>query len=732
MGIPKGLSGGLAGTGRAKCLPGKVQRFNKLLLDLAARLISSAPDEIVREIDAALKLTGEFWDFDFIALKELPGDGTDAHLIHSYTSPKVTQNLAVFTARGFPWIDEMVSRGHTIAMSRLPDDLPESAAIDRETCRMVEMRSGVALPFRIGESVRGSLALAALGAERLWSEELLGLLHYLVEILASALERKNSAARIDELREFERLLSEISAKYINLPIEDTENVTRSDFGRLARLLGVDRCSLHLIEEEKMGWRGSGGPEWYRRFAWWPEEDSDSIKRLQEMTADDPNRFDKEHYRQDMFDTLSRGEVWQFSDVDNLAGETGTTKDFFSSVLGVKSVLSVPILVGGSPVGALTVATVRARRTWANEVVARLRLFGEVFANALVRKRSEESLRNALSEVRHLKERAEADYAYLREEINVEHDFREIVGNSNILRQILTKVRQVAPTDATVLVLGETGTGKGLIARAIHNASKRKRRPLVQVNCAALAPTLIESELFGHEKGSFTGAHQRKIGRFELAQGTTLFLDEIVELSLDLQAKLLRVLQDGEFERVGGTATIKTDARVITATNKDLQKEVEAGRFRRDLWYRLNVFPIYVPPLRERLEDIPLFVNFFVTKYSKRTGKRFDVIPRKAIKALENYSWPGNIRELENVIERAAITSPEGNLRIELPTGPDLSGNRGKTLADFERDHILRVLEETYWKINGPNGAAQYLGLHPETLRTRMRKLDIRRPAPRSS
>ena len=290
------------------------------------------------------------------------------------------------------------------------------------------------------------------------------------------------------------------------------------------------------------------------------------------------------------------------------------------------------------------------------------------------------------------------------------------------------MRQVARTDATVLLLGETGTGKGLIARAFHNESKRRERPLIQVNCAVLSAGLIESELFGHEKGAFTGATSKRIGRFESAHGTSLFLDEVGELSLELQAKLLRVLQDGEFERVGGSATIKTNVRIIAATNRNLDEEVKTGRFRQDLWYRLNIFPIRIPPLRERLEDIPLFVSFFVDKYGKWIGKKFEVVPQKTIHALERYNWPGNIRELENLIESAVITSPEGNLQIDVPFGKKkLSSNQDQTIEAFEREYIVGMLEKKNWKIKGEFGAAKSLGLKPSTLRARMVRLGIKRP-----
>jgi transcriptional regulator with GAF, ATPase, and Fis domain len=281
----------------------------------------------------------------------------------------------------------------------------------------------------------------------------------------------------------------------------------------------------------------------------------------------------------------------------------------------------------------------------------------------------------------------------------------------------------------VLVLGETGTGKELVARAIHGLSLRKNRAFVKINCATLPPHIIESELFGHEKGAFTGAHARQRGRFEVAAGSTLFLDEIGELPLELQPKLLRVMQDREFERLGSSHTIKVDVRMIAATNRNLEEEVRRGRFREDLWYRLNIFPITMPPLRDRLDDIPLLVDFYIKKISKRMGKSIEIIPAIVMNALQNYHWPGNVRELENVLERAVINSSTPKLRLvdELKTQQkDLSITQ-KTLEAVERDHIVRVLEQTQWKVSGKNGAAEILGLNRSTLRARMRKLGILKP-----
>ncbi len=322
-----------------------------------------------------------------------------------------------------------------------------------------------------------------------------------------------------------------------------------------------------------------------------------------------------------------------------------------------------------------------------------------------------------------------EHLYLKEEIHVQRHFKNIVGQSLGIRRVLKAVETVAPTDAGVLLNGETGTGKELIVRSIHELSLRKDRPLIKINCAALPPGLMESELFGHEKGSFTGAYTKKLGRFEMANGGTIFLDEIGDLQLDLQAKLLRVLQEGEFERVGGHQTIRVDVRMIAATNRDLEDCIQEGKFRADLFYRLNVFPIRIPPLRERKEDIPLLVKYFVMKYGARFRKNIERIPQITVDALLAYSWPGNIRELENLIERAVIlcqsTQLEPGKWLPQPRGirPE---SRIPTLEELEKEHILEVLEMSCWRVSGERGAAKLLGLKPTTLEARMRKLGIRR------
>jgi len=350
------------------------------------------------------------------------------------------------------------------------------------------------------------------------------------------------------------------------------------------------------------------------------------------------------------------------------------------------------------------------------------------------KKAEQKLRDALSELEALRSQLEADYIYLEEEIKLMHRYDNIIGESEVFKYVLYSTEQVAPTDTAVLILGETGTGKELIARALHNKSNRRNRPLIKVDCAAMPANLIESEFFGHEKGAFTGAVERRIGRFELADGATIFLDEIGELSITLQQKLLRVLQDGEFERLGSSRVRKTDVRVIAATNRNLKEDVDKGRFREDLWYRLNVFPISIPPLRERVEDIPLLVNWMIKIIQRRLGKNIKTVPTNVMDDLKAYPWPGNVRELENVIERAVIVTPGSILQLATPlrAAASIAGGQPdapiKTLSETEKEHILNVLTKTHWNISGKGGAAELLGLNSSTLRGRMRKHGIRRPA----
>jgi len=417
-------------------------------------------------------------------------------------------------------------------------------------------------------------------------------------------------------------------------------------------------------------------------------------------------------------------------------------------VGILSDCIVPLIVGGKSIGTLGIGSTK-KNQYCEADMQLLQDVANQVALAVANMRSYE-------EIGELKARLEKENVYLREEIHTDHNFEEITGNSPALLAVLRKVEQVAPTDSTVLIYGETGTGKELIARAIHDRSGRKKRPLVKVNCSAISAGLVESELFGHVKGAFTGALERHVGRFELADGGTIFLDEIGELPLATQVKLLRVLQEREFEAVGSNRPVRVDVRVIAATNRSLQESIRAGEFRADLFYRLNVFPVEVPPLRERSSDIPQLAMFFLARYSKKLGKEIQGISPQTLERLSAYAWPGNVRELQNVIERAVILSRGSVLELEPDLIPGLTpaeparssekiskatpasaetaspasaaSNAAATLEEVERAHIIAVLNQAGGVVEGQRGAAKILGLHPNTLRHRMRKLGLKRSA----
>jgi transcriptional regulator with GAF, ATPase, and Fis domain len=397
---------------------------------------------------------------------------------------------------------------------------------------------------------------------------------------------------------------------------------------------------------------------------------------------------------------------------------------------IRSAVGVPIRVAGQRACALILSSVRDMATWSDQIVGRVKLLAEILTFAVDRRSQSRALRLREAELTRLSTQLKSEAVYLREEIQTLHGFNEIIGDSPVLRDALDRVREVASTDATVLLLGETGTGKELFARAVHDRSPRRHRTLVRVNCAALPPSLIESELFGHERGAFTGAVSMRQGRFELADKGTIFLDEIGDLPPELQAKLLRVLQEGEFERVGSSHIRKVDVRVIAATHRSLTALTEAGQFRPDLFYRLSVYPIHLPALHERPEDIPRLVWFFVHRRQRALHRQIKRIPQAVMDTLQAYSWPGNVRELENVIERAMIRSTGDTLVLDNSFGPvprSSARAHADSLDTVVRRHIEDVLRRCGWRISGKGNAADHLNLHPNTLRFRMKKLGITRP-----
>ncbi len=521
----------------------------------------------------------------------------------------------------------------------------------------------------------------------------------------------NEGLSSDQKIGFERLVGDLSARFAGLLAEEIDDVLLDSLASLGGFFQADRVQLSEITRNSKvrvthSW-SRAGVEAVPEGTMWAAMIPGALKRV------------------------LAGEVFSFSHIDKLTDERFAVDRQTFLEVGTIAHLSIPVEVAGKILGVLTFGVLSGPREWHDVQLDRLRLMAQVFGNALTRRDAERELQTSLADVQNLKQRLLAESRYLEKEIAETGRFEEIIGESSSMRAIFHQVEQVAPTGATILILGETGTGKELIARTMHRLSTRNNRPLVKVNCATLPSALIESELFGHERGAFTGAVKRKIGRFEVADGGTIFLDEIGDLPPDLQAKLLRVLQDGEFERLGSNETQTVDVRVVAATNRNLLASIEDGSFRADLYYRLRVVPIELPPLRERREDIPLLAWHFVRLHQAAMNKTIRRIPNKVSKAMRAYEWPGNVRELANVIERAVIFTKGETLVVEEgfvtehAALPPESG--GDDLQSVERAHIVDTLGKCGWKVKGRGNAAERLGLNPSTLRARMKKLGIDRP-----
>jgi transcriptional regulator with GAF, ATPase, and Fis domain len=509
---------------------------------------------------------------------------------------------------------------------------------------------------------------------------------------------------------FERLLADLAAVFANVAADDVVPAIEQAMARLIAFLGFDRSTY---------------------VAFQGDDRMDTVCSVAIPPHEPLARGPVALHVPWLMAELRAGHVVRMSSLPEGLPADATDERAFVLAQGIRSQMIAPLREGGRLVGMITLVAFHDTRAWPQALVARLSAAGHVFAHALARSRTDAELRRALAEIRTLKERLEAENSYLRDAVGRSLK-QSLASRSPAYQRVLDEVAQVAPTQSTVLLLGETGSGKEVLAAALHQASPRRERPMITINCAALPPALIEAELFGREKGAYTGALARQPGRFELADGSTLFLDEIGEMPIELQTKLLRVLQDGRFERVGGTQTISVDIRLVAATNRDLAREVEAGRFREDLYYRLNVFPIVVPPLRERREDIPMLAWTFVKEFAATFGKPTEHIDEASMAALVAHAWPGNVRELRNAIERAMILSRGPTLHIELAPGrglkpaPKPSAAPG-TLEQAEREHLLQALQRCGWRIRGSGGAAAQLGIKPTTLESRLKKLGLRRP-----
>jgi formate hydrogenlyase transcriptional activator len=589
----------------------------------------------------------------------------------------------------------------------LPDVWRAVHAMHREGFQRVpEVRASLETDLH-GRRRDGSAFPAEISLIPLQTEEGIFVLGCIVDITARL---EGARLTVERQLDFERLIAELSYKFINLPSDEVVEAIVDALHRIGETLELDRCSFYTVQPEG---------DLLAPISWW----RDSIPPRLVVTSA------REHFPW-ANETILAGNLLCFStieDVPNPVDRAGYLRD------GVRSSVTVPLSVSSRVVGAMGFDMLGKAREWTPDTLHTLNVIATVFGNVLARLEGDKELRRAISQVERVRDRLDAENKYLKREFQDRLGSGTVIGRSATVGRALEQIRQVAATDSTVLLLGETGTGKELFATQIHELSARRDRPMVRVNCSAIPATLMESELFGREKGAFTGALARQIGRFELADHSTIFLDEIGDLPADVQVKLLRVLEERQIERLGSPKGIHVDVRIIAATHRDLERRIVEEAFREDLFYRLNVFPIRVPPLRERVEDIPLLVWRFVEEFSIAFGKRIDVIPLENMQALQRYGWPGNIRELRNVVERAMIVAAGTRLTIALPTSKTAAPEkRGAKLAEVEREHIHTVLLSTAWRIRGSGGAADRLGLRPTTLETRMAKLGLRRPSSPSS
>jgi formate hydrogenlyase transcriptional activator len=671
---------GVPGCPLAETCPaiGPLPEFEILIAGLSSRFINLPPDEVDREIEDALRRVCEPLGIDYAVLWQWSAATRDVltptHAFPALEAPGLAEPLR---QEHFPWVVRQITAGRTVAI-RSMDEMPAEFDVDRENARRLGIQSNLTLPLSVGgEAPVGALAFNTLRAPRDWPDTLVLRLQLVAQVFANALARKRHELSLRQSEERARLASD-SAEVSQVRLAAGAELAglafyEVDFGAGAAYFDARLLELCGVPRERE--QGLGPVEFW----------------LEHLHPDDRERVSEQRreLHEGMLDLLSI----EYRYLHPTRGET-----WLSHIARV------------------------ATRDAAGQ---RLKTFG-VLRDVTERRQREEALRRSYEEIARLKDRLQAESDYLKAEIRVVDPQNQFTGESAAIRNVMQLVEQVAATDASVLVCGETGSGKELVAQAVHRLSSRRGQLMVKINCAALPSGLVESELFGREKGAFTGAMTRQVGRFEVADGSTLFLDEIGELSLEVQSKLLRVLETGEFERLGSPSTIKIDVRLVAATNRDLLEEVRKGRFREDLFYRLNVFPIRVPPLRERAEDIPPLVWAFLEEFGSRMGKRIKQVPRKTMEALQRHPWPGNVRELRNVIERGVIRAKGDTLRVSaLDDGVASAAMPRQTLAEGERELILRALEGAGWHIKGPKGAAAALGLNPSTLYGRMKKLGIR-------
>jgi formate hydrogenlyase transcriptional activator len=691
----------------------------KMHAEMATAFVNLSPGQVDSKIEGGLQALVEGLDTDRATLGQVDPLTGDLIVSHSWARPGCPTTPRVIAKEMFSWSVDRIKKGEIVFYSS-PEELPSEASAEQRYLLSVGVKSALVVPLDSAGEMIGAMATESFQRRRDWDPGTISRFVLAGTVFCNALARKRAGEELQKAQSqvkelkwdveqrlgFEALLAELSAQFVNLPADQVDGMIEAAQKHICEVLGLQRSTLAQLDETKKdlvathGWVAPG----FSRFLGF------SGKRNVPW----------------MVSKILNGERIQISRVDDLPQEAAKDKETLRQD-GLNSNVTIPLFDGDKVFGAIAFGTISAERKWPEGLIGRLHLIAQVFASVLVRKRSSEALLAAFSEIAELKNRLEMENIYLRKEITGEFHQSKVTGQSTAIRAVLTKARQVAGTDSVVLIVGETGTGKELIASIIHQWSRRKDRTMIKINCAALPATLIESELFGREKGAYTGALSREIGRFELADKSTILLDEIGELPMELQAKLLRVLQEGEFERLGSSKTLCVDTRVIAATSRDLSAMVKEGKFREDLFYRLNVFPIRVPPLRERREDIPALMWDIIRELGTRMGRNVESIQASTLKQFQEYSWPGNVRELRNIIERYLIMKPGHVFQGEVPSQDESSAQAGNTLEQIDSAHILQVLTATRWRVRGKGGAAEILGLKPTTLEARMKKLKIHRP-----
>lgn len=698
--IPRQVNGCLTFDQRLPSLQESL-RFEQFFSKISYKFIDLKIDSLVEQLGEQLREVIIYFDCDQGKIVELDNDGIMITTTQKCGDFKILSDKHPFESDFFATYLEKLHKGEITVFDCTINQLLENSMLGKRQPLKNANNIEATIPLIRKHTTVGVLILHGFRSPLLpvWMDQF----KRIGELFGKILNAHKNRSEYRNLYQFEQLVSEISAQFAHLAIDKIDEMILNGLERIGEFLEADRCTFSKVFSDKIN----------AIYPW----SKNGIPPLPKI--DNPNKTCPWAHEK-----FTRCEIVQVPNLDDLPPEAAIDKTFWAQI-GTKSLLAVPSRVDGTNIFAISVGFLSEKNVFSNKLFPRLKLLVEIFSNAVVRKQKEVDIQNAFIEIKELKKQLEMENIYLKEEISQEYDFENMIGQSKAYKTMIASINMVAPTDMTTLILGETGTGKELVARALHAASGRKDRPMLKVNCAAFSPTVIENELFGHEKGAYTTAQTRQAGRFEHANGSTLFFDEIGELPYESQAKLLRVLQEGEFERMGSSRTIKVDVRVIAATNRNLKEEVKNGNFREDLWYRLHVFPIQVPPLRNRRDDIPLLTEWFIQKFNKKLGKAVKHIPSDTVATLQKYPWPGNVRELENVIERAVINSHGNSLRLFDSLSPSIDPDLPSlTLEESERNHILHVLTETEWRVEGAKGAAVILGLNPSTLRSRMRKLGI--------